>query len=60
MSLLSNLNYFDYLILPLLIFLARICDVTIGTLRIVMISKGQKKLAPFLGFFEVLIWLIAI
>jgi uncharacterized protein YebE (UPF0316 family) len=60
MSLLANINYFDYLILPTLIFLARICDVTIGTLRIVMISKGQKKLAPILGFFEVLIWLIAI
>jgi uncharacterized protein YebE (UPF0316 family) len=60
MSLLVNINYFDYLILPLLIFFARICDVTIGTLRIVMISKGQKKLAPILGFFEVLIWLIAI
>jgi uncharacterized protein YebE (UPF0316 family) len=60
MDLLANINYFDYLLLPFLIFLARICDVTIGTLRIVMISKGQKRLAPVLGFFEVLIWLIAI
>ena len=60
MVLLANINYFDYLLLPFLIFLARICDVTIGTLRIVMISKGQKRLAPILGFFEVLIWLIAI
>jgi len=60
MSILATFNYFDYLILPFMIFLARICDVTIGTLRIVMISKGQKQLAPILGFFEVLIWLIAI
>lgn len=60
MSILADINLFDYLVLPLLIFLARICDVTIGTLRIVMISKGQKNLAPVLGFFEVLIWLIAI
>lgn len=60
MGLLASFNYFDYLILPFMIFLARICDVTIGTLRIVMISKGQKRLAPILGFFEVLIWLIAI
>ena len=60
MDFLANFNYFDYLFLPFMIFLARICDVTIGTLRIVMISKGQKNLAPFLGFFEVLIWLIAI
>ena len=50
----------DFVLLPLLIFLARIIDVSLGTLRIVMISKGQKRIAPFLGFFEVLIWLIAI
>lgn len=50
---------FTYLVLPLFIFLARIVDVTIGTIRIVMVSKGQKLWAPILGFFEVLIWLIA-
>jgi len=49
---------FTYLILPLLIFLARICDVTIGTMRIVMVAKGQKFWAPLMGFFEVLIWII--
>jgi uncharacterized protein YebE (UPF0316 family) len=51
---------FTYGILPTLIFLSRLIDVTIGTLRIIMVSKGQKLWAPFLGFFEVLIWLIAI
>lgn len=50
----------DFVLLPLMIFFARICDVSLGTLRIVMISKGQKRIAPFLGFFEVLIWLLAI
>ena len=53
-------SLFTYLLLPLLIFLARIMDVTIGTIRIVMVSKGQKSLAPILGFFEILIWLMAI
>ena len=53
-------SLFTYVILPTLIFLSRILDVTIGTLRIVMVSKGQKLWAPILGFFEVLIWLIAI
>lgn len=53
-----NSDIFSYGILPLLIFIARISDVTIGTLRIVMVSKGQKYIAPLLGFFEVLIWLI--
>lgn len=51
---------FVYLVLPLLIFFSRIMDVTVGTIRIVMVSKGQKKMAPILGFFEILIWLIAI
>jgi uncharacterized protein YebE (UPF0316 family) len=53
-------SLFTYLILPFLIFFARICDQTIGTLRIVMVAKGQKIVAPILGFFEVLIWLLAI
>ena len=46
--------------LPLLIFCARICDVTLGTLRIIFISKGKKGLAPCVAFFEVLIWIIVI
>jgi uncharacterized protein YebE (UPF0316 family) len=53
-------NLFNYLILPLLIFISRVVDVTFGTLRIILVSKGKKYIAPFLGFFEVLIWLIAI
>jgi uncharacterized protein YebE (UPF0316 family) len=50
---------YDYLVLPFLIFLARIIDVSIGTLRIIFVSKGKKYLAPLLGFFEVLVWIIA-
>jgi uncharacterized protein YebE (UPF0316 family) len=46
--------------IPILICLARITDVTIGTMRIIFISKGMKYLAPFLGFFEICIWLAAI
>lgn len=51
---------FEYVILPILIVLARVCDVTLGTLRIIFVSKGNKTIAPLLGFFEVLIWIIAI
>lgn len=53
-------SLYTYLVLPFLIFIARIIDVSIGTIRIVMISKGQKLLAPFLGFFEIMVWLLAI
>lgn len=53
-------NWFVYGLLPLLIFFSRIVDVTLDTLRIVFISRGNKVLAPILGFFEILIWLAAI
>ncbi|MFH1638257.1 MAG: DUF2179 domain-containing protein [Candidatus Woesearchaeota archaeon] len=49
-----------WVIIPLLIFLARIIDVSLGTIRVIFISKGYKFIAPALGFFEVLIWLGAI
>jgi uncharacterized protein YebE (UPF0316 family) len=46
--------------IPLLICLARITDVTIGTMRIIFLSKGMRLLAPLLGFFEICVWLTAI
>lgn len=52
--------WFTYGTLPFLIFLSRIIDVSLDTLRIVFISKGDKIIAPVLGFFEILIWLMAI
>ncbi|HDR67781.1 MAG TPA: DUF2179 domain-containing protein [Bacteroidaceae bacterium] len=52
--------YFDYIILPVLIFLARIIDVPLDTLRVIMVSKGYRRLAPYIGFFQVLIWIITI
>lgn len=51
---------FKFVLLPVLIFLARICDVTLDTLRIIYVSRGMKFLAPAIGFVEVLIWLVAI
>ena len=53
-------NLFNYLVLPVLIFISRVADVTIGTIRIIFVSKGMKLIAPVLGFFEVFIWLLAI
>lgn len=53
-------DVFSYGLMPLLIFLARICDVSIGTMRIIFVSKGKKYIAPIMGFFEVLIWITAI
>jgi len=54
-----SFDYFSWIILPVLIFISRLGDVTMATLRHIFISKGFKKIVPVLGFFEVLIWLIA-
>jgi len=42
------------------IALMRICDVSIGTFRTILVVQGRKYHAAFAGFFEVLIWVIAI
>ena len=51
---------FTFILLPVLIFSARVFDVSFGTIRIIFISRGRKYLAPVIGFFEILIWLVAI
>ena len=56
----ADQQIYQYVVLPLIIFFARICDVSLGTLRIVFISKGRRNIAPFLGFFELLIWVVVI
>lgn len=50
------LSLIPVVFIPVFIFLARIMDVSLGTLRIVMVSRGYKIKAALLGFFEVLIW----
>jgi uncharacterized protein YebE (UPF0316 family) len=53
-------NIFSYVLLPLLIFLARIGDVSINTIRIIYVLGGRRLTATVLGFFESFIWLMAI
>lgn len=53
-------DLYAWLIIPLLIFVARVADVSIGTIRLIFISRGLKYLAPLVGFVEILIWLLAI
>lgn len=60
MSELFQQEWFTLYGIPILIALARIADVSIGTLRIIFVSKGLRLWAPILGFFEVTIWLLAI
>ena len=56
---------FDFLdvypwLLPVIIFFGRIVDVSLGTLRIIFVSKGEKYKAPLIGFVEVFIWVVVI
>lgn len=48
------------LLIPFLIFLARIIDVTLQTLRIILVARGMRYIAPIIGFFEVLTWIIVV
>ena len=59
-QLIVNSGFYIWIVLPFLIFLARVLDVSLGTVRVIFISKGFKYLSPLIGFFEILIWLLAI
>lgn len=55
----NQFDYFNWILLPILIFISRLADVTLATLRHIFVSKGFKRIVPFLGFIEILIWLFA-
>ncbi len=46
--------------MPALIFFARVLDVSLGTIRMISVTRGQRALAVVLGFFELLIWVFAV
>jgi uncharacterized protein YebE (UPF0316 family) len=53
-------SLYVWVALPLMVFFARVTDVTLGTLRIIFISRGKRNLAPLLGFVEVFIWITVV
>ena len=42
-----------------MIFIARICDVSMETIRVICISRGIRYLTPVIAFFEIVICLLA-
>ncbi|MCE5274114.1 MAG: DUF2179 domain-containing protein [Syntrophaceae bacterium] len=60
MSAFMDSSLYTWGLLPFLIFLARIGDVSLDTVRIIFISRNLKYYAAVIGFFEVMIWLLAI
>ncbi|MEJ2110955.1 MAG: DUF2179 domain-containing protein [Acidobacteriota bacterium] len=55
-----NSTLYVWGVLPVLIFLTRIVDVSLSTLRIIFINRNLRYYAAVSGFFEVLIWLLVI
>ena len=45
---------------PLVIFCLRIVDVSLATVRMLLAVRGFKRLVPLIGFFEVLLWIVAV
>jgi uncharacterized protein YebE (UPF0316 family) len=43
-----------------LIFCARVTDVSLGTCRAIIVVRGHRVLAAGIGFFESIIWLLAV
>jgi uncharacterized protein YebE (UPF0316 family) len=56
----DNISFNTWIGLPLLIFFARVLDVSLGTLRIIFTARGRRYLAPLLGFVEVFIWIVIV
>jgi len=56
----ENFDYITWVVTPLLIFLARLMDVSLATVRHILIFRGMKKVVPVFAFIEVSIWLLAI
>lgn len=45
---------------PAVVFLLRVTDVSMATMRMLLIVRGHRYLAPLIGFFEILLWVTAI
>lgn len=56
----ESINWYGLVILPLIVFFARVLDVSLGTLRIIFTSRGKRNIAPLLGFVEVFIWIVVV
>lgn len=58
-SFIDQLNN-HWLLISSFIILARTIDVSLGTVRTICVVRGYRTVSAVLGFFEVVIWLVAI
>jgi uncharacterized protein YebE (UPF0316 family) len=45
---------------PFVIFALRVVDVSLGTVRLIVMVRGRRALAAAIGFVEVLVWIVAV
>jgi uncharacterized protein YebE (UPF0316 family) len=54
------MDWWSIIGIGLLIMLARMTDVSIGTMRVISVVDGRMKMAFWLGFLEVIVWISVI
>lgn len=59
MHFLDFLNFFPIWVTGLFLFIFCILDMTIATVRTITIVQGMRMVSVILGFFEIMIWAIA-
>ena len=55
-----NLLAIPATLLPFIIFLMRVTDMSLDTLRVLFVFRGRKPLAWIMGFFQSALWVVAI
>lgn len=55
-----EIDVISYILLPALIFLARVADVTVATVKLMFVVNNARRMAAILGFFEALITIMAL
>lgn len=55
-----NPDFVAWVIMPIIIIVARMIDVSMGTFRIILVSKGFRLYASVLGFLEILLWITVV
>ncbi|MEA3422498.1 MAG: DUF5698 domain-containing protein [Bacillota bacterium] len=46
------------MVMYLVVFFAKIIEVSLMTIRVVLITRGERLIGAIIGFFEVVIWII--
>nr|WKN35188.1 DUF5698 domain-containing protein [Tunicatimonas sp. TK19036] len=55
-----DFDIISYILLPVLIFLARVADVTVATVKLMFVVNNARRMAAILGFIEAFITIVAL